>query len=682
VAAAAAGAHQLDEVVELAAEEARRAVNAASLSISRWDRGKGVLRTLINVGELGSDEARYPVDETYPVWEDPMTERLLREGLPYFGAIDDSNPDTHGHSRLARLGKDSHLAVPIVTEGETWGEVYATTAVGQPRFRGEDVRFLEAVAGQLASAIGRAELFSRVSRLAYEDTLTGLANRRALEERLERAVARGVELSVVMLDVDELKAINDNEGHDAGDRALRRVADALVAASAEAPGSMVGRLAGDEFCVVMEGADLEAARRLAATTIEALANGGSRRIMVSCGAATRGPGVDSPTQLLRAADAALYRAKRGGGGQIFTAAGAVGTTAPTDIGERRALRRSTSERVRDALEETTKRLNGELADHPALDRVETVAIAISAALNAAAWAVSFAPVGEGSIHTVSTADDRDSRLSGLRLGVHDDVYPLDTYPTTERLLGAGSGTFLARRGDPEADPAEVALLEHHGRDGVLAAAAGGADGAWLVEIYSDEYSAPLADAEVELSLLVRAALPPRQRGRSTSGLLQRRTRQLQLVGLLATLYAGETDEATILAETAAELHAALGCETVGILRLRDDGLLELVAGAGAAHSDRLDAMVQPALHGLVGRCLRDRQPVLVADVSREPDYRPTSASGTTHSELDVPVLARESPWGAISVQDGETNAFDAEDVRLLAAVASQLGAALGATEHA
>ena len=103
--------------------------------------------------------------------------------------------------------------MPILVEGEAWGEVYATTAPGQPRFRGEDVRFLETVAGQLAVAIGRAELFSRVSRLAYEDPLTGLANRRALEERLQRAVARAAErdapLAVLLCDVDELKAIND-----------------------------------------------------------------------------------------------------------------------------------------------------------------------------------------------------------------------------------------------------------------------------------------------------------------------------------------------------------------------------------------------------------------------------------------------------------------------------------------
>ena len=144
--------------------------------------------------------------------------------------------------------------MPILVEGEAWGEVYATTAPGQPHFRSEDVAFLETIAGQLAVAIGRAELFSRVSRLAYEDALTGLANRRALEERLQRAVARAADrnatLAVLLCDVDELKAINDEQGHDAGDRALQRVAEALVAAAAPRPGNLVGRLSGDEFCVV------------------------------------------------------------------------------------------------------------------------------------------------------------------------------------------------------------------------------------------------------------------------------------------------------------------------------------------------------------------------------------------------------------------------------------------------
>ncbi len=157
--------------------------------------------------------------------DDPVTRRLFRDGVSFFNSIDDSEAPFWSVALLKRLRKESHVGVAILVEDEVWGEVYATTAPGQPRFRGEDVRFLEAVAGQLALAIGRAELFTRVSRLAYEDSLTGLANRRALDERLERAVARAKErggaLTVLLCDVDELKAINDAAGHAAGDRALQ-----------------------------------------------------------------------------------------------------------------------------------------------------------------------------------------------------------------------------------------------------------------------------------------------------------------------------------------------------------------------------------------------------------------------------------------------------------------------------
>src|ERR671914_1172217 len=278
-------------------------------------------------------------------------------------------------ARLRRLGKESEVGVPIVVEGEPWGEVYATTAPGEPRFRSEDVRFLEAVAGQLAVAIERAELFSRVSRLAYEDPLTGLANRRALEERLERAVARAVEreaaLALLLCDLDDLKAINDEHGHDGGDRALRRVGEALVAAAATRPGNLVGRLSGDEFCVVMEGAGLDHARALAGAALASLAGPSNVHISISCGAAALGTGVDSPHQLLRAADAALYRAKRNGGGQIFTAGSRAPERAPPR--QRRARRRSTRDRVKDAVQALAERFDDSLAAEGPLERIEAVA---------------------------------------------------------------------------------------------------------------------------------------------------------------------------------------------------------------------------------------------------------------------------------------------------------------------
>src|SRR3954453_8716502 len=82
VAAVAAGAHRLEEVLELAAERSLAAVNGASLSISRWDADKGELRTLVNVGDLSPWEERLPAHEVYSVEEYPALRRMMEENEP------------------------------------------------------------------------------------------------------------------------------------------------------------------------------------------------------------------------------------------------------------------------------------------------------------------------------------------------------------------------------------------------------------------------------------------------------------------------------------------------------------------------------------------------------------------------------------------------------------------------
>jgi diguanylate cyclase (GGDEF)-like protein len=676
VAAAAAGAHDLAEVLEVAAEEARAAIGAASLSVSRWEREEAVLRTIINVGELGPEEERYPAAELHPLQEDPTSRRVVMDGLAYFTSLDAPDIDEISARRLRRLGKESEVGVPILVEGEAWGEVYATTAPGQPRFRGEDVRFLETVAGQLAVAIGRAELFSRVSRLAYEDPLTGLANRRALEERLQRAVARATDraapLAVVLCDVDELKAINDAAGHDAGDRALQRVAEALVATAAARPGNLVGRLSGDEFCVVMEGASLDDARELAGATIANLDTGDGHGLPISCGAAALGRGVDTLAELMRAADAALYRAKRNGGGQVFTAGSRASDVALRP--ERRIMRRTTQERVRDAVVELTARFSGDLAAEGPLERLEAVAVALSEALNTAAWAISFAPAGGDTIHTVAAADGRDKRLQGLHLGLDNEVYSMDEYPATMRLLQAGAGAFVARADDQTAERSERTLLELLGRTSVLAAASADHDLTWLLELYADGRTAPLEEGRVEAALLLRAAIPPRS-ARKGAALRERWARQVGLTNTLGARVSVETGAQAMAEATVAEVHAAMGSQATALVRLRD-GRLEMVAGSGAFDRPDLRNYTLPVNRGLVGRCVRERRVVLVADVTREPDYAGTPATLDVRSELDVPVIVDGRPWGALSIQSAEPGAFDDGDASMLRAAAHQLSAGL------
>jgi diguanylate cyclase (GGDEF)-like protein len=313
VAAAAAGAYRLEEVLELAAERSLEAIGGASLAISRWDVEAGLVRTLVNVGELGPGEERFPEDETYSVDDYPSMGRAMREGKSSLAAIDDPNSDPAHRELLSRLGKESSLCVPMMIQGETWGELEVMTAPGRPRITQDDEAFLRAIADLLVGAIHRAELFAQIEALAYTDSLTGLASRRVVETALEEACeapSGSGSPALVLCDIDDLKQVNDRGGHAAGDRALRRAAEALVAAAAPYEDAVVGRFGGDEFCVLLPSGSAEDAWAVALDAVRRLdAEGGER---ISCGVAARTDQTTRPAELLRAADEAQYRAKRAG----------------------------------------------------------------------------------------------------------------------------------------------------------------------------------------------------------------------------------------------------------------------------------------------------------------------------------------------------------------------------------
>ena len=311
VAAAAAGAHRLEEVLELAGERALEALGASSLAISRWDLESGVVRTLVNVGELGPGEERFPKEETYSIDDYPSVVTVIREGGSSLAQIDDPDTDEPQRELLRRLGKESSLSVPMIFRGEPWGELWVTTAPGQPRLTHDDETFLRAIADQLVGAIHRAELFAHIEALAYTDSLTGVASRRAVEQALEGACAdpAGPGMpALVLCDIDNLKQVNDAGGHAAGDRALCAAAEALVGAAAGHEDAVVGRFGGDEFCVLLPSGSAEEAEALALDAVARLEASGGERI--SCGVAARTDELNTPADLLRAADEAQYRAKR------------------------------------------------------------------------------------------------------------------------------------------------------------------------------------------------------------------------------------------------------------------------------------------------------------------------------------------------------------------------------------
>ena len=340
VGAAAAGAHRLEDVLELAAERSLEVLGSASLSISRWDADRGVLRTLVNVGELSADEERFPEAEIYSVEDYPSLTRLMGEGEFSVAAVDDPDTDPAQRRLLERLGKDACLSVKMILEGRAWGELEAFTTAEQPRLSEKDAGFLRAIADQLVGAIHRAELFAQIEALAYTDSLTGVGSRRAVENALDEACANpagpGMP-ALILCDIDNLKRVNDAGGHEAGDRALCAAADALVVAAAPYPDAVVGRFGGDEFCVLLPTGTADDARKLALDAVSRVDAQGSEGI--SCGVAARTREVTGSAELLRAADRAQYRAKRDEARDVVVA-GEAYDDAPAPQGHDRAYRAS------------------------------------------------------------------------------------------------------------------------------------------------------------------------------------------------------------------------------------------------------------------------------------------------------------------------------------------------------
>jgi diguanylate cyclase (GGDEF)-like protein len=179
-------------------------------------------------------------------------------------------------------------------------------------------------AGVRADRLERAESFYHA--LSEHDPLTGLYNERAFRDRysrsLERAIRIGQPLSLLLIDVDGLKKINDQYGHRAGNKALIHVAKALREAKRREDSA--SRWGGDEFAILLEGADENATRRVAESVLARVRQKpvpftrGHLTVSVSAGACTAAV-VTPATDLFARADEALYAAKRAGRNQVHFA---------------------------------------------------------------------------------------------------------------------------------------------------------------------------------------------------------------------------------------------------------------------------------------------------------------------------------------------------------------------------
>ncbi|WP_433830550.1 diguanylate cyclase domain-containing protein [Actinoplanes sp. CA-015351] len=252
---------------------------------------------LFVTGALGAQVlgTRIPLDGT------SMTSRVFTDGQPVF--LEDATVDPRVSPALLKMvdGR-SMLWQPVIADGA----VLAVLVVGW-RSRVASVsdhraRAVAMLADETALAMEHERLLRRLEQMAFTDTLTGLPNRRAWQERLATLFARGRTITVAIADLDRFKRYNDTHGHVAGDELLQRAA---VAFAGELHGDdVIARWGGEEFVIALHGA-------AAFATLERVRLATPDDETCSIGYAVW-DGVESPQQLLERADQALYAAKNGG----------------------------------------------------------------------------------------------------------------------------------------------------------------------------------------------------------------------------------------------------------------------------------------------------------------------------------------------------------------------------------
>lgn len=305
----------LSDVLEAFVGQAAELTGATAAELSFWDRDRDCLVMLVEHLQ-GAPEITEEGGQIYRLSDFPATRHVLTEQEPVQIRVSKEDDDPAERQLLEARGQKTLLMLPLLAQGETIG-MMEVIDVADREFDRHDVDFCQALCDVVGVAVRNAMLYAEMHELAARDKLTGLYNRRLFEEQFDAAVARslrnGEELSLLVVDLDGLKRINDLGGHPAGDEALKGVADALRASIRA--GDVPCRLGGDEFAVILPGATPADAIMVAERAQEALIARGPYSF--SGGVARASANLGSIYDLYRSADIAAYRAKAAGGARTL-----------------------------------------------------------------------------------------------------------------------------------------------------------------------------------------------------------------------------------------------------------------------------------------------------------------------------------------------------------------------------
>ena len=318
----------LDATLETVVASFRRVTTADSAAVYLWNETEQRLA----VAAMTWDERYYPA-----TYELDMRERRLAlgEGMVGWSAerrqpaliadmADDARPRAVGG---VQLDSKAAIVIPLVADQRLLGVIRAVK-MGPGSFTSDHYRFAQTLASQATLAISAASAHAAVRRLSVTDELTGLYNARhfatRLRDEVERAKRTGRPLSLIIVDSDALKIVNDRFGHDEGNRLLISIArtiQQLVRTS-----DVVARFGGDEFMVLQPDADASGAAAVAERIRVAIGaqigrtpEGEPVNGTVSIGVAAFPGTADSEDELFRSADRALYEAKRLGKDRVVIA---------------------------------------------------------------------------------------------------------------------------------------------------------------------------------------------------------------------------------------------------------------------------------------------------------------------------------------------------------------------------
>jgi len=222
----------------------------------------------------------------------------------------------------AMLNVKSLAIIPISYRGTVNGVIHLDDR-GNHEFRQWEIDLVEAVADHAGMALENARLYQKMSMLAVIDGLTGAYTRQHLNTRLDEEWARcrrqNAPLSLLMVDVDDFKAVNDKYGHLTGDKVLRQLVEIIKIHVRKS--DVVSRYGGEEFVILLPDTDRKGALKVAKKIRREVERNSQPRVTVSVGIAENTSDYPGSEQLLQEADSAMYGAKKAGKNRIYLAAG-------------------------------------------------------------------------------------------------------------------------------------------------------------------------------------------------------------------------------------------------------------------------------------------------------------------------------------------------------------------------